>query len=99
MKSKPTKTTAANLETRFDAGEDVSDYFDFARPVVWGGARRGAGRRQSGKVRKQVMLSSRVAEKSGASPPAANKLSPPPSKPPAPRCVEACLARWRVSQL
>jgi predicted DNA binding CopG/RHH family protein len=25
------KTTAANLETRFEAGEDVSDYFDFER--------------------------------------------------------------------
>jgi hypothetical protein len=63
MKSKSTKTTAANLETRFDAGEDVSDYFDFSRAVVWGGARRGAGRKKSGKVRKQVMFSSRVAEK------------------------------------
>lgn len=63
MKSKSTKTTAANLEERFDAGEDVSDYFDFSRPVVWGGARRGAGRKKSGKVRKQVMLSSSVAEK------------------------------------
>ena len=63
MKSKSTKTTAANLEMRFDAGEDVSDYFDFTRPVVWGGARRGAGRKKSGKVRKQVMLSPRVAEK------------------------------------
>jgi hypothetical protein len=63
MKSKFTKTAAANLETRFDAGEEVSDYFDFTRPVVWGGARRGAGRKKSEKVRKQVMLSSRVAEK------------------------------------
>jgi uncharacterized protein len=26
-----TKTTAANLEARFDAGEVVSDYFDFSR--------------------------------------------------------------------
>lgn len=63
MKSKSTKTTAANLETRFDAGEDVSDYFDFTRPVLCGGARHGSGRKKSGKVRKQVMLSSRVAEK------------------------------------
>lgn len=63
MKSKSTKTTATNLETRFDAGEDVSDYFDFSRPVLWGGARRGAGRKKSGKVRKQVMLSAVVAEK------------------------------------
>lgn len=63
MKLKSTKTTAANLERRFDAGEDVSDYFDFSRPVVWGGARRRAGRKKSEKVRKQVMLSSRLAEK------------------------------------
>ena len=41
----------------------MSDYFDFTRPVVWGGARRGAGRKKSDKVRKQVMLSPRVAEK------------------------------------
>jgi len=65
MKSKSTKTTAANLETRFDAGEEVADYFDFSRPVVWGGARHGAGRKKSGKVRKQVMLSAVVAEKIG----------------------------------
>ena len=63
MKSNSTKTTAANLEARFDAGKDVSDYFDFSRPVVWGGARRGAGRKKLGKVRKQVMLSPRVADK------------------------------------
>lgn len=63
MKSNSTKTTAANLEARFDAGKDVSDYFDFSRPVVWGGARRGAGRKNLGKVRKQVMLSKLVAEK------------------------------------
>ena len=63
MKSKSTKTTAANLEARFDAGEDVSDYFDFTRPFVWGGARPGAGRKKSAKVRKQVMLSKSVAEK------------------------------------
>ncbi len=25
------KTTARNLEARFDAGEDVSDYFDFSK--------------------------------------------------------------------
>ncbi|MFM8888098.1 MAG: hypothetical protein ACKOKC_16990 [Chthoniobacterales bacterium] len=63
MKSNSTKTTAANLEARFDAGKDVSDYFDFSRPVVWGGARHGAGRKKLGKVRKQVMLSNLVAEK------------------------------------
>lgn len=63
MKSNSTKTTAANLEARFDAGKDVSDYFDFSRPVVWGGARRGAGRKKLGKVRKQVMLTEIVAEK------------------------------------
>ena len=63
MKSNSTKTTAANLEARFDAGKDVSDYFDFSRPVVWGGARRGAGRKKLGKVRKQVMLTEMVAER------------------------------------
>ena len=42
MKSKSTKTTASNLETRFDAGEDVSDYFDFSRRLS--GAGRGAVR-------------------------------------------------------
>jgi predicted DNA binding CopG/RHH family protein len=31
MKTSKTKTTAANLEKRFDAGEDVSDYFDFKK--------------------------------------------------------------------
>jgi len=28
MSKRKTKTTAANLEARFDAGQDVSDYFD-----------------------------------------------------------------------
>lgn len=63
MKSNSTKTTAANLESRFDAGKEVSDYFDFSRPIVWGGARRGAGRKKLGKVRKQVMLTASVADK------------------------------------
>ena len=63
MKSKYTKTIAANLEARFDAGEDVSDYFDASRVFVWGGARRGAGRKKLGKVRKQVMLCKSVVEK------------------------------------
>ncbi len=65
MKSNSTKTTATNLEARFNAGKDVSDYFDFTRPIVWGGARRGAGRKKLGKVRKQVMLSKSIAEKIG----------------------------------
>jgi hypothetical protein len=30
---KNNKTTAENLEARFDAGEDVSDYFDAAKAV------------------------------------------------------------------
>jgi predicted DNA binding CopG/RHH family protein len=29
--TKRRKTTAKNLEARFDAGEDVSDYFDFSK--------------------------------------------------------------------
>jgi len=63
MKSNSPKTTAANLEQHFDAGEDVSHYCDFSRPVVWGGVRPGSGRKKLGKVRKQVMLSEPVAEK------------------------------------
>lgn len=63
MKLKSTKTTADNLEQRFAAGADVSDYFDVARAKVWGGARRGAGRKKLGKVRKQVMLSEAVVRK------------------------------------
>lgn len=48
---------ASNLEARFEAGEDVLDYFDTAREVVGhGGARLGAGREPSGKVRKTVKL-------------------------------------------
>ena len=57
-KSSPAKTTAANLRTRFDRGEAVLDYFDAARAVAThGGARPGAGRKPSGKVRKTVKLS------------------------------------------
>jgi len=63
MKSNSPKTTAANLEQRFDADEDVSDYFEFSRPFVWGGVRPAAGRKKLGNVRKQVMLSKLVAEK------------------------------------
>lgn len=43
------KTTAENLEARFDAGEDVLDYFDL-KNARWGGARSGAGRKASGRV-------------------------------------------------
>jgi hypothetical protein len=51
-------TTAANLETRFEAGEDVLDYFDVSRAVTThGGARSGAGRKPTGKIRKMVKLS------------------------------------------
>ena len=63
MKAKSTKTTSENLEARFDAGEDVTDLFDTSRAFVWGGARRGAGRKSSGKVRKQIMLSEVVARR------------------------------------
>ncbi len=52
------KTTAANLESRFDAGKSVLDYFDPARAVLThGGVRSGAGRKSSGKLRKTVKLS------------------------------------------
>lgn len=51
-------TTAANLEARFEAGEDVLDYFDVSNAVAThGGARRGAGRKPAGKLRKTVKLS------------------------------------------
>ena len=51
-------TTSANLEARFEAGEDVLDYFDISRAVVsHGGARQGAGRKPTGKMRKTVKLS------------------------------------------
>jgi hypothetical protein len=53
----PGPTTAANLEGRFNRGHDVLDYFDPARAVVThGGARPGAGRKPSGKLRKTVKL-------------------------------------------
>jgi hypothetical protein len=53
------KTTASSLEARFEAGEDVLDYFDTSRGVVGhGGYRRGAGRKPTGKMRKTVKLSS-----------------------------------------
>ena len=51
-------TTAANLESRFDAGRPVLDYFDSTRAVVThGGARAGAGRKPLGKQPKTVKLS------------------------------------------
>ena len=51
-------TTAANLETRFNSGKDVLDYFDASRAMVThGGARPGAGRKSAGKLRKTVKLS------------------------------------------
>ena len=53
-----TKTSAANLETRFERGEDVLDYFDVDTAAVsHGGARKGAGRKPAGKLRKTVKLS------------------------------------------
>jgi hypothetical protein len=65
MKTQSTKnspgksaTTATNLKARFDAGDDVLDYFDLARAsVTHGGARSGAGRKPTGKLRKTVKLS------------------------------------------
>jgi hypothetical protein len=57
-KKSSTKTTAANLESRFARGRDVLDYFDLARAVVThGGARPGAGRKPTGKLQKTVKLS------------------------------------------
>jgi hypothetical protein len=49
---------SANLEARYEAGEDVLDYFDVSRAAVsHGGARQGAGRKPTGKMRKTVKLS------------------------------------------
>ena len=61
----PTKpTTSKNLETKFDSGEDVLDYFDLGRVVVRrGGARPGAGRKPLGKIRKQVLLTEAIVAK------------------------------------
>jgi len=51
-------TTASSLEARFEAGEDVLDYFDASSAVVThGGSRHGAGRKPTGKMRKPVKLS------------------------------------------
>ncbi len=58
MKKLSTKTTSRTLETRFDAGRDILDYFDTSRAVATrGGARAGAGRKPLGKLRKTVKLS------------------------------------------
>jgi len=43
------KTTAENLETRFEQGEDVLDFFE-PKKTRWGGVRAGAGRKPSGRV-------------------------------------------------
>ena len=51
------KTNAKNLEARFDAGEDVLDYFDTAKVTRWGGARRRAGRKPSGRKQYVTRLS------------------------------------------
>lgn len=59
-------TNATNLEEKFDAGENVLDYFDASqatRPNQRGGARRGAGRKPQRHVRLQVYVSASVREK------------------------------------
>ena len=67
MKSNTTKmpktTNKENLEEKFDAGQDVSDYFDFSQAVVWGANRKGSGRKPLGKMRKQVLLSAAIIAK------------------------------------
>jgi len=58
MKKTSSKTTAQNLESRFDAGKSVLDYFDKSRAVFsHGGARAGAGRPKLGKRPKLIKLS------------------------------------------
>jgi len=56
---KKTKTTTENLESRFDTGEDVLDYFDMKK-AKWGGARSGAGRKSGGRVQYTTRLSSTI---------------------------------------
>lgn len=53
------KTTAKNLETRFDAGEEILDYFDPGK-ARWGGARQGAGRKAGGRTQYVTRLSPAV---------------------------------------
>ncbi len=53
------KTTAENLEARFDAGEDVLDYFDLQN-AQWGGAREGAGRKPMSAKSRRVQISTSV---------------------------------------
>jgi len=50
------KTNANNLETRFDQGEDILDFFD-SNKAQWGGVRTGAGRKASGRVQYVTRLS------------------------------------------
>jgi len=60
-------TTAENLEEKFDAGEDVLDYFALDKAFVrHGGARGGAGRKPLGKIRKQILLSEAIVAKVSA---------------------------------
>jgi hypothetical protein len=58
MKKSFTKTTPENFEARFDAGEDISDYFDFTRAVMMPPLTRTvAGKRKLIRKRKTVTLS------------------------------------------
>lgn len=55
------RTTAGNLEERFDRGERVLDYFDTAEiKVTHGGLRQGAGRKRIGNVRMQILVSEKA---------------------------------------
>lgn len=58
---KSARTTASNLDERFDRGERVLDYFDARRAqVTHGGRRVGIGRKKTGKVRMQILVSEKV---------------------------------------
>ena len=65
MKKQKSVTTRENLEARFEAGEDVIDYFYTQQAVHpnWGGSRRGAGRKPKGNVRLQVFVPPEVRAK------------------------------------
>ena len=58
--SKRSRTTAQNLEQRFDAGDDVSDYFDFSKATRPGRKPSGKANRQSAPNLKRAYIRSAV---------------------------------------
>jgi hypothetical protein len=56
------KTTAENLETRFDAGEDVSDYFDDTKAFHRNQVGKGSSQKDSKKNKNGVRIKRGVAK-------------------------------------